>query len=449
MRPFAPLRLYGCLSLLSAVTLIACQPPAATTLSASATPVVVVANSGTQLVQQQPLQPQQQPTLTPLPPTPTPVFLAQVEFGASVDVDTTAGAAQVTFTVAEPQFVDIIARGIDGVTDPTMILYNERNHALTASDDYTARRDDLDPQDAMVGDAFLVAGVYSVRIESSGGDRQVRVSVEAGTGGALGAGQLTTIDAELSPDQRWQQTLTLAQNELISIMVLSKSPTFDPRITLRNAAGDRLAKNDDTDSADPVLDSTDAKLPPLIIPATGEYVFEVRGFSSQDAGGFQVIIQRYGVLQPVEEAPQVLTGDILSRGRLSFPLELQAGEVLNVTARAVNSLLDTQVALLDPDDVIVISNDDHGTKEVDLGRYDARFTTYVTQMDGTYTLDLESVSYRGAYQLVVERLGKIDRTLLSNPVDVTANEIVIGTPTALPDVPPVAAEQTPEVTPTS
>jgi hypothetical protein len=388
---------------------------------------------------------QQQPQPTPTPTT-TPVATTTVEFGGSVEVNVAAGAAQVSFELTQTQFVNIIARSVDGDTNPRIYLYNAADRLIAFSDDYTARREDLNDYDALIEESFLIPGTYKVRIEGVGGTGQVSVSVEAGTGGVLGTGRMTIIRAQIAPGENFDQTLNLQQNELISLTVISESETLDPRIQLRNADDQLLAKNDDTDSFDVVLDVTDAKIENFVVPATGVYTARIRAFSSREFGTFLFIINRYGTLEPVTEEPQeVLTGDILSRGRLTFPLELQAGEVVSVTAKAAGSQLDPQITLLDPDNVIVISNDDHNTNAPDLAQYDSSFTNYIVQMDGTYTLNLESISGRGGYEITITRHGKLNPQNIGAPVDTSANRRFLP-PTPAPTVQP---ETTAEATPAS
>lgn len=389
-------------------------------------------------VSQQPQQPQPTPQ-----PTTTPASTASIEFASSIEVETSGGAAQVSFSIETTRFVNIIARSVDGVTNPRIFLYNARERLLTFSDDYTARRDDLNDQDAMIEEAMLIPGTYLVRIEGLGGDGKVSLSTEAGTGGVLGLGRMTIFRAQIGTGQQFEQTLNLQQNELISLTAISESETLDPRIQIIDAEGRLLIRNDDADSFDVVLDSTDAKIEHFIVPTTGTYTARIRAFSANEFGAFLFIINRYGTLEPANEPQQVLTGDILARGRLIFPLEIEAGEVLSVTAKAANSQLDPQIALLDPEDVIVISNDDHGTNADDLAEYDARFANYITQTAGTYTLNFDSVSGRGGYELIISRSGRINPSSIGEPVDLTANRVVALPPRVQPTTPESTAEATP------
>ncbi|HEX2619196.1 MAG TPA: hypothetical protein VHL11_03585 [Phototrophicaceae bacterium] len=381
---------------------------------------------------------QQQPQPTAVP-TATPVAQSTVDFGGSTEVNGAAGAVQVSFTVPETQFVDVLVRSVDGVTNPRIILYNDKDRLLSYSEDFTARRDDLNDIDALIEDTFLIPGTYKVRIETQGGDGNVNLTISTGKGGILGLGQMTTIRRDIAPNTRFSQPISLKKNELISIMAISESATFDPRLSLRGPDELQVAKNDDTDSFDALLDVTDAKIENFVAPVDGLYRAEVRGFSSQDTGTVQLLFFRYGTLEPVAEHPLVFTGKINQRERISFPLNLEAGELINVTAIAApNSQVDPQVALLDPDNVIVISNDDHAAKNEQIGRYDAQFSNYITQLSGTYTLDLESVGGRGAYQLTIVRAGKLNPGLVGDPIDVNAGVVVIPAP---------PAESTAEVTP--
>lgn len=424
-------------SMIVAVLLvIGCQPPAASATSSLGN--LSGSNPGVPDNVQQPSSQQQQPQPT-AQPTSTPVATATVEFGGSTEISGTAGAVQVTFVIDQPQFVNILARSNDGTTNPRIYLYTASERLLTFSDDYTARRDDLNDIDALIEDAFLIPGSYSIRVETAGGDGKVTVGIEPATGGVLGLGQLTTIRAEITAGNRYYHPMPFSAGELISIMAISESDTFDPRLSLRSPEGVQLTKNDDTDSFDIVLDVTDAKIENFVIPATGTYRLEVRGFSTQDTGSVQLLVFRYGTLENAT-APEVLSGSIMQRQRLDFPLQVSAGELISVTARAAGSQLDPQIALLDTDNVVVISNDDHGTNDTDIDTYDARFTNYITQSAGEYTLSLESVGGRGNYEVVIQRFGVLNPALVGDPIDVNAGVVVTPAPTP---------ESTAEVTPGS
>jgi hypothetical protein len=385
-------------------------------------------------------------TPTPLPPTATPAVTAAVEFGSTTGVDTSNGAVQVSFNLAEPRMINIFARDVDGNADPRIFVYNANNRVLTFSDDHFTRRDDLGPLDAAVENALLLPGTYSIRVETAVPGR-VNLSIEEADGGALGMGNLTLIPATLPAGQRFLQQVQFNQNELVTITALSQSADFDTRLRLQTIAGDTLARNDDLESFDILPDVTDAQIASFVVPQTGDYQIEVRAFSANQTGEFILMIQRYGTLEPVGDEPQqVLTGDVLSRQRVDFPLNLQAGELVSVTAVAAGSQVDPQITLIDPDNVVVISNDDHGTNDQSISQFDARFSNYVVQTDGEYTLQLESISGRGAYQITIDRLGRVNPAVIGAAVDPEANEEA-PLPTDEPQV--VQPESSAEATPSS
>lgn len=389
---------------------------------------------------------QLQPTATLPPPTPTAAVTAAVEFGSTTGVDTSTGAVQVSFSLSEPTIINVFARDVDGSADPRILMYNDRQRLLTLSDDHFTRRDDLGPLDAAIENALLLPGTYSVRVETAVPGR-VNLSIEAGDGGALGMGQITLIPASLSAGQRFLQRLQLNQNELITVTALSQTPDLDTRLRLQTVAGETLARNDDLETFDILPDVTDAQIASFVVPETGEYLIEVRAFSSNQTGDFILMIQRFGTLEPVSAEPQqVLTGEVLSRQRIDFPLALQAGELVTVTARAAGSQVDPQVTLIDPDNIVVISNDDHGTNEESLAQFDSRFANYVVQTDGDYTVQLESISGRGAYEITVDRVGRVNAQSIGTPVDPEANE---SAPLPTEEVTIVQPESSAEVTPSS
>ncbi len=380
------------------------------------------------------------------PPTPTPAVTAAVEFETTTGVDTSNGPVEVSFTLSTPRMVDIFARDVDGNADPQIMVFNDRQRLLTFSDDHFSQRDDLGPLDAAVENALLLPGTYSVRVETAAPGR-VNLSIEEGTGGALGTGQITLIPATMPAGQRFLQRVQLNANELVTITALSQTPDFDTRLRLQTTSTDTLARNDDIESFDILPEITDAQITNFVVPAADEYVIEVRAFSSNQGGDFILMIQRYGTLEAVaDEAEQMLTGEILSRQRIDFPLSLQGGELVTITARAAGSTIDPQIVLIDADNIVVISNDDHSTDDESLSQFDARFTNFVVPADGEYILQLESYSGRGGYEILIERAGRINPEVIGRPIDPQSNEIA-PMPGEQPEV--IQPESSAEVTPSS
>jgi hypothetical protein len=369
----------------------------------------------------------------PPPPTATPTTRTQAAFGEFVTVDTTTGPVEIAFTLDQARYVNVVARAIDPDINTGVILYNAQGRLIFFNDDYVSERVDLGNKDSVIDRLFLPQGTYSIRLETFDSAGQVSVGTEEATPPTLGLGQLTFIEGRIGPGEGFEQRLNLKGGELITLSVLTGNAEFDPNLQIFDPQGNLIAFNDDVQSEDYFLSVTDAQIQYLVIPADGEYIAEIYAFDETTFGTFQLIIAQYGILQPVENPVELYTGNILQRQVIAFPLNFTRGELITVTARALNSQIDPAIRLLDERDIILIENEDHNTEALDLGDFDARFTHQVIPNDGSYELELLSEAGRGGFTVEIQRLG-IVRAGEVGLIDPTANQVLpIGAPTFAPE----------------
>lgn len=237
-----------------------------------------------------PMSAQEQPTAIALN-TPTKVALV-------------AGGVRLVYSADGAQTVTIVARSLEaaGKIDPTLTVLDASNHQLPNgfNDDHHAARLNLSERDAMIENLALpAAGAYTIWLNSFNGvdTGAVEVTVEASNPFAETVkqdGDTLVIQAVLPAGQIYRHTFDGALGEVLVITVRDTSGTLDPLVTLGDSAGAVLAQNDDhADTANTDLDTLDAKIDGVVLPAAGTYTVEVSDFLGA-AGTFELRITRRG-----------------------------------------------------------------------------------------------------------------------------------------------------------
>jgi nitrous oxide reductase accessory protein NosL len=354
--------------------------------------------------------------------TPLPEATENMSVGDSLTIRVTEpgapAAVYIALEIAEASYYTIAARAADS-TNPIFGLFNPVDRELIYVDDNPNASDLQQPTDAVLEDLFLIPGTYTLAVErgEGPGSGEITVTVTQGEAGILGLGQITVIEAELREETRLHLPVNLEANEVLSIYGIALQG--DPDLQLRLIRSGRIiAENDDHESQEWILGDFDPKLEQIVVPEAGAYIIEVRGFSEVDAGTFDLVIVRYGYMNPVPDGDITFSGETLARARNPFTLSLQSGNYLTITARAVNPNLDPELYLLDPNLIYVAVNDDHQTEDPDLGEFDARISNFVAEQTGDYTLELNSVSGSGAFEVTVEFIGRFEPGTFE-PLDVS------------------------------
>ncbi|MBK8135307.1 MAG: hypothetical protein KA401_00910 [Anaerolineae bacterium] len=343
-------------------------------------------------------------------------------------------AVPVTLEVTEPTVVTLLATASDD-TDPVFLARDQYGRDLITINDNPASSVAVNPLDAALDNTLLIAGTYTILVGRNGtsGSGAVDFSVFAGTQSVIGIGQIQLLDAAIAVNERYEQPIDLQEGEIVSFAAIGLGDEFDLRMSLRNtASGERLIANDDNETFDIFLTDLDPRIYQFRVPASGNYTVLVRAFSANQTGEFKLVIQRHGILSG-EARIDVITGESENRARNILPVEFEAGEIVRITARALNESLDPEIDLLTPNLIFVASNDDHGTEATDLGRFDARIERIVIEDAGTYELDVNSVSGRGAFEVTIERLGVF--TVADFPlVEAGTGSVFLPEPTLVPEV---------------
>lgn len=343
------------------------------------------------------------------------------------------GAVVVTLTVDEAAPVTIAAISADD-TDPVFLVRDSFGRDLVTINDNPASEAAVGELDAVLDDTLLIPGEYTILIgrNSMAGSGDITFSVTPGRSGVIGVGEFQFIPVTLNADERYEQPITLQEGALVSIGAMSHNIELDLRLNLRGPDGTVLARNDDNETLDIFLSDFDPRIYQFRAPEAGEYLITARPFSADQTGTFDLVIQHHGVLAG-DTRTEVLTGDTVARARNVFEVEFEAGEIVRITARALNASLDPEIDLLTPDLIYVATNDDHGTEATDLGRFDARIEQIVIEESGVYELDVNSVSGSGPFEVVIERQGRFTAGGFT-PVPANTGIVLTPAPTIAPEV---------------
>lgn len=367
-----------------------------------------------------------------------------IEVGGSVTVtvddEGPAAAAPVILTISEPSVVTLLATSADE-TDPVIRFGDAYGREIITIDNNPSSEVAVKATDAAFDNTLLIAGQYVVLVGRSGlaGSGEITLSVLPGDAGAIGVGSIQVIEGELAPFERYQLDMNLEAGEVISVAAIGKEPEYDLRLNLRDPAGSVIARNDDNDTFDLFLSDLDPRLYRVTIGEAGVYTLQLRPFNDQETGTFALVIQRHGKLSG-EPRTETLTGSSEVRARNTFYVDFEAGEIVRLTARALNDSLDPEIEVLTPDAIYIASNDDHGTEATDLGRFDARVERLTIEETGAYELNVNSVSGRGEFEVVIERFGVFSAADLP-PIDTSAGQVIVVTPAPADSIPPEATAE--------
>lgn len=202
-------------------------------------------------------------------------------------------AALLTYTAPEVQTITLTVRAISEL-DPVVELLTPDGQRLAYNDD--ASLTGLAPTDAaLVGLTLPEAGDYTVRVNTFNGVTEGEVEVLLTVVDSIPATisepdeGITTIQVQLPKNGVYRYELPITTDQMVQITARDPFGGLDPVLTLRNAAGEVVTRNDDHNSTDWTLNIFDAQLKEIIIPADGVYTLELREFIGR-AGVIEITI---------------------------------------------------------------------------------------------------------------------------------------------------------------
>lgn len=236
---------------------------------------------------------------------PTPEATAAPPMIMTTPLTLTADApAQMTYTAEANEAVLIGVRS-GGTIDTTLSVFAPDGERIAFNDDLQIADGNGDGCHEL-GDScysaneslifyllFPAAGEYTLVIDSFNGVQAGEVTVSIirwfadffvlieDTPGR------TVVNFQLLPHQRTgAYTFSAQAGEMLTISARDVDGGVDPRLVLRDAAGELIAANDDHAGDDPQLDTLDAQIADFVIPVDGSYTALVSDF-----------LGRYGVIE--------------------------------------------------------------------------------------------------------------------------------------------------------
>lgn len=215
-----------------------------------------------------------------------------------------------------------------------------------------------------------------------------------------------------------------SSGEIISVTARSLEPdgVLDTTVEVLNAGGTRLAFNDDHGTARSNLASFDSFIGDLKLLSAGDFTIRVSTFSGAGAGQVEVLVMSDSgtsapTVEPTStesrepEGEEVITGVVPDNDRFTQSISVQPGDVLTVTVRATDNVLDPRVALIDPGGAVVAENDDHASDDMSLARFDSRISDFAIIDGGRYTIQITAFGGAGgSFELTIERTSGLDTT---------------------------------------
>jgi len=182
---------------------------------------------------------------------------------------------QIVYNAVEPnEVITIIARTLDGQVDTTLAVFDEGG-ASYAIMDMPPTDPELTPLDTVIQDLVLAApGIYRIVPGSQTGTEGM-ISVEVET--VVGMGQIDMIGGFIAPNDRYEFSRHFAAGDIITLTAQDASGTLNPRLRLFDSNDNRIARNRDHGTADPMLMPQDARIADFVIPADGVYRIVIDG----------------------------------------------------------------------------------------------------------------------------------------------------------------------------
>ncbi len=201
----------------------------------------------------------------------------------------------------------------------------------------------------------------------------------------------------------------------LSARSLDAAAGLDPVLELLDAGGVRLGFNDDLTASRPGFGALDAVLPNVKLPADGDYIVRVNSLDAGATGPVELLASTLNDTAPTPE-PRAATASypIITVSESSVPangedcatVELLAGETLTAAVRALDPILDPSLRLYAQDGSQIAFNDDHGSSDPNLARFDSRISGVDVTTGGPHRLCVTGFAgSAGAYELTVIRNG--------------------------------------------
>ncbi|MEP7293669.1 MAG: hypothetical protein ABI835_17915 [Chloroflexota bacterium] len=197
------------------------------------------------------------------------------------------------------------------------------------------------------------------------------------------------------------------ENETITVTArsLESGNPVDPILTITDNGGTELATNDDHRTSRTDLAPRDSLIADLVLPSTQRYSIIVSSY--EGAGDVEVLLTHesgsVAVAQPTGE-DETIEASVPDDGAFTYDFVASAGEVVTITVRGTDNIIDPKFALLDSSGAVLADNDDHDSVDPSLAPYDAQLEDFVIPADDTYTVRITGFSnVGGTIELTISR----------------------------------------------
>ncbi len=207
--------------------------------------------------------------------------------------------ARVVVAAQAGETVSIAVRSVlPDEIDPTLAVLSPDNDLLLFNDDHGSSRSDLAQYDALIPRlTFPVSGDYTLVVNSFNGAQAGTVALSISPAAPLAvpvesdAADIVRLNITLPPGAVYEYSFSAAQGERLTITARDTSGTLDPRLTLLAPDSSTLAQNDDHNSFATALNTLDARIDALTLPADGSYTVRVTDFLGR-AGSVELLLDR-------------------------------------------------------------------------------------------------------------------------------------------------------------
>ena len=220
--------------------------------------------------------------------------------------------------------------------------------------------------------------------------------------------------------------------EVVTISVRSLEPNnaVDPIIAVLDASGSVVAENDDHRTSRTDLAPRDSLIEGLTLTDAGRYTLQLTVF--EGAGAVEVLLSNEGgTLNNLSNqgnqggSDEIIEDTIQDGGMFSYDFSATAGEVLTVTVRATDNVLDPQTSILDSEGERLAYNDDHTSGDSSLGPYDSQIADFEVPATGSYTIQVTPFNAEGgAFELTISRGGGGQPQTDPTPVATGETEVI-------------------------
>lgn len=311
------------------------------------------------------------------------------------------------FYAAEGDIVTITAHTVNNDFDPKLVIHNEIGQIVASNDDFELPEPDLRGSDARIDRFYVPAtGKYIVEIGGVNGlsgevelrmnwivDQYFTLRREADLTADLSQPISSDLSIqEIRPYDLYSYIFDAQRGDVYTFIARGLSGDLDARIAIYYEDSNLIAANDDHGSSDPSLGRGDARLMNVILPKTGRYWVQVRGYEGTN-GNVAFTVTHVARGAPVYPGwDQVLDGELEAGATQNFTFKARVGDYVTLTARAAagSPLLDPVILLSDPDGKALLDNYNNGFSDADLDFFDARISNYLILKSGTYTVTVGS-----------------------------------------------------------